>query len=1186
MYLKNIEVYGFKSFAQKINFEFHNGITGIVGPNGSGKSNVGDAVRWVLGEQSAKQLRGGNMQDVIFSGTENRKPLSFASVSITLDNSDHKLPVDFNEVTVTRRLYRSGESEYKINGTTCRLKDIQEMFYDTGIGKEGYSIIGQGQIDKILSGKPEDRRELFDEAAGIVKFKRRKNTTIKKLNEERQNLVRVTDILSELTKQLGPLEKQSETARIYLAKRDELRELDVNLFLLDNQQTGELLKEFEEKLSTAQKELEEAQRAYEQTKIEYDRLEQELEELNSRMDSLKEQQQENALQKQQYEGQIQVLEEQILSGKQNSEHYQSRLLSLKEELSKREEEKQSLTEQKEELRSSLKEISTRLNKEEATLENITANVADCTRAVEEGKNEIIEILNDRATTKGKAQRFDAMMEQLDIRKAEVNQKILRLKSEEEELEIEQHKIEGKYNGITEMINSMNQECSRLNKEVHEIQEKLQKQNAQLENGQTAYHREASRLESLRNITERYDGYGNSIRRVMEQKTTEPGIKGVVADIIHVQKDYEIAIETALGGSIQNIVTDNEQTAKRMIGFLKKNRYGRATFLPLSNISSRGGFSQKDALAEPGVIGTADTLVQADAQYSQLVQYLLGRTLVIDNIDHAIAIGKKYHHSLRMVTTEGESLNPGGSMTGGAFRNNSNLLGRRREIEELENKVKDLKENLDNIQKSISDNRSRRNVLRDTIADFQDKLRLQYIEQNTAKMNLEQLKEKEENIRSSYRQIDRDQEDLRRQSGELREDHSNITRELESSRQDEKELETFIETRQKELEEWKEEETAKTRELEQIRLEKSTLEQQIQFLQENLNRLISETEAFQKESEELKKDLSESKDEISRKEEGIQELKTASSGCGKKEQELADRREKCQKEIEQRTLSHKSFFEKRDHLSEKTTLLDKECYRLKSQAEKLEEQNESQITYMWEEYEITPNNALQYRREDLTDRQAIKKDVSRIKDEIRKLGSVNVNAIEDYKELLERHTFLSGQYEDLVTAEKTLEEIIQQLDEGMRKQFSEKFHDIQREFDKAFKELFGGGKGTLELAEDEDILEAGIRIISQPPGKKLQNMMQLSGGEKALTAIALLFAIQNLKPSPFCLLDEIEAALDDSNVGRFASYLQKLTKNTQFIIITHRRGTMNAADRLYGITMQEKGVSTLVSVDLVENQLTK
>ena len=423
---------------------------------------------------------------------------------------------------------------------------------------------------------------------------------------------------------------------------------------------------------------------------------------------------------------------------------------------------------------------------------------------------------------------------------------------------------------------------------------------------------------------------------------------------------------------------------------------------------------------------------------------------MDHIDHAIAIGKKYRHSLRMVTIEGESLNPGGSMTGGAFRNNSNLLGRRREIEELERSVRQLKKELEEMQHSISENRSRRNVLRDTIADIQEKLRQQYIAQNTAKVNLDQLEEKEKEIQRSYLNIDRDQAALRQQAGEIREDHSSIARELEASQRDEKELETFIDTKQKEL----------------------------------------------------------------------------------------------------------------------------------------EEQRENQISYMWEEYEITPNNALSYRNETMTDRLVIRQDVSRIKDEIRKLGAVNVNAIEDYKELLERHTFLSGQYEDIVTAEKTLEGIILELDEGMRKQFTEKFQDIQREFDRAFKELFGGGKGTLELAEDEDILEAGIRIISQPPGKKLQNMMQLSGGEKALTAIALLFAIQNLKPSPFCLLDEIEAALDDSNVGRFASYLQKLTKNTQFIIITHRRGTMNAADRLYGITMQEKGVSTLVSVDLVENQLTK
>ena len=587
-----------------------------------------------------------------------------------------------------------------------------------------------------------------------------------------------------------------------------------------------------------------------------------------------------------------------------------------------------------------------------------------------------------------------------------------------------------------------------------------------------------------------------------------------------------------------------------------------------------------------MIGTANTLVQADAEYGELVQYLLGRVLVVDNIDHAIAIGKKYRHSLRMVTIEGESLSPGGSMTGGAFRNNSNLLGRRREIEELEKNVALRKKELETTQRSILKNREQRNKLRDTINELQQKLRGQYIEQNTAKMNLEQLQEKAQEIQKNYRQIDRDQDELRHQASEIREDHKNIAKELEDSQKDEKELETFIETKQAELDEWKAEETAKQKKLEQIRLDSSALEQQEHFLQENLSRLQSEIEAFERESEDLLTSLAQSGDEITRKEGGIQDLKKAIEDCRKKDEQLLVQRQKCEAEKEERTESHKAFFEKRDRLSEKTTLLDKECFRLRSQAEKVEEQREGRISYMWEEYEITPNNALSYKKEELDDFQEIKKDVARIKEEIRRLGSVNVNAIEDYKELLERHTFLTTQYTDLVKAEETLENIIQELDEGMRKQFAEKFQDIQREFDKAFKELFGGGKGTLELAEGEDILEAGIRIISQPPGKKLQNMMQLSGGEKALTAIALLFAIQNLKPSPFCLLDEIEAALDDSNVGRFASYLQKLTKNTQFIIITHRRGTMNAADRLYGITMQEKGISTLVSVDLVENQLTR
>ena len=1186
MYLKNIEVQGFKSFAQKINFEFHNGITGIVGPNGSGKSNVGDAVRWVLGEQSAKQLRGGNMQDVIFSGTETRKPLSFASVAITLDNSDHKLPVDFNEVTVTRRLYRSGESEYLINGSACRLRDINEMFYDTGIGKEGYSIIGQGQIDKILSGKPEERRELFDEAAGIVKFKRRKNTTIKKLEDEQSNLVRVTDILSELTRQLGPLERQSETARIYLSKRDTLRELDVNSFLLENEQIGRDLKELEEKNQQTTEELEENQQAYEQTRVEYDRLEEELEKLNSQMEQLREKTQNEAIRKQQLDGEIKVLREQILAGVQNEEHYKNRLQTIDTDVKERQAALEIQEREKSQLHGAFLEAKKRQVAEEDRLSNIQAQIEECTQAVENGKNEIIELLNLRATTRGKAQRFDTMMEQIDIRKAGISQRQLHLKTEEVQQQSELEKAKEKFQGITTLIEEMNAECQRLDDEVHKITDQLKKQNSQMEIGQSAYHREASRLESLKNITERYDGYGNSIRRVMEQKERTPGIRGVVADLIQVNKEYEIAIETALGGSIQNIVTDNEQTAKQMIEFLKKNRFGRATFLPLNSINTKSGFTQREALQEPGVIGLASELVTTGPEYTGLATYLLGRVLVVDHIDHAIAIARKYRHSLRMVTVEGESFSPGGSMSGGSFKNNSNLLGRRREIEELESSVKALRKDMDDMQKAINDNRSRRNVMRDTIADLQEKLRQQYVAQNTAKMNINQVEAKTREIQTGYSEIQREQMEIRRQIEEAKADHNKIAEELKASEQDEKELETFIQTRQQELEEWKASEQEVSKKLEALRLEASTAQQKESFATETLERLRHELEALRQEETEIHETLKLGSEENEKKRQSVDELEAVIHSLSEEEIKAKAKMESWQAIKDEKNTSHKAFFEKRDELSGKISLLDKECYRLKSQIEKLEEHREAQIAYMWSEYEITPNNALQYKKEELTDLKKMKQEIAQVKDEIRKLGNVNVNAIEEYKEISERHTFLSAQYEDLKTAEAQLEKIIQELDEGMRKQFTEKFQDIQREFDKAFKELFGGGKGTLELEEDVDILEAGIRIISQPPGKKLQNMMQLSGGEKALTAIALLFAIQNLKPSPFCLLDEIEAALDDSNVGRFAGYLQKLTKNTQFIIITHRRGTMNAADRLYGITMQEKGVSTLVSVDLVENQLTQ
>ena len=1186
MYLKSIEVHGFKSFAQKINFEFHNGITGIVGPNGSGKSNVADAVRWVLGEQSAKQLRGGNMQDVIFSGTETRKPLSYASVAITLDNSDHQLGVDFQEVTVTRRLYRSGESEYLINGSACRLRDINEMFYDTGIGKEGYSIIGQGQIDKILSGKPEDRRELFDEAAGIVKFKRRKNMAVKKLEEEQQNMIRLTDILSELTRQLGPLERQSEAAREYLARRDELRTLDVNLFLMEYERGTKTLTEISEKLESAQEQLSSTQTEYEHTREEYDRIEKELSDLNDRIDGIREQLQNNAMRRQQLSGQIDVLKQQIISGEQADSHLKTRLSVVKDEEKTHNEALEKLEEEESILRKELKDAVRRQKDQETRLKEVQIHIQECSDAVEEGKNEIIELLNTRANTKGQVQRVDALMEQIDIRKAGISQKLLRLKTEEAELQEQEKKARANYQAVTERIGRMNAECEHLDTQVSDIQAEIKKQNEQMEIGQRTCHREESRLESLKNITERYEGYGQSIRRVMERKKDTPGILGVAADLIHVEKDYELAIETALGGSIQNIVTDTDDTAKRMIDYLKKNRYGRATFLPLNSLNTRGGFTQKDVLSENGVIGLAHTLVSCEDRFSHLAEYLLGKTVVVDNIDHAMAISRKHRQSVRMVTPEGDLISPGGSMTGGAFRNNSNLLGRRREIEELEFSIEALKKDLTEMQKAIDENRSQRNLLRDTIADLQDQLRRQYVEQNTAKLTLDGLEQKKKELQESFERVDLDQEDIRKSLADLKNDHDKAEQELLVSEKDESELETYIETQQTELDRWKEEEAEISALLGDIRLQVSALEQKEAFSVENRTRKEQELDSLTSEETQILENLEQSSDENARRSNDIQSLTETIRELEKEEKKGQELLQSSLDSKEEQNQAHRDFFEKRDALSQQISLLDKECFRLRTQSEKLEEARENQIAYLWDEYEITPARAGEYYREEYTDRNAMKKEISAIKEKIKALGPVNVNAIQDYKDLLERHTFLSGQYDDLKEAEESLQTIIKELDEGMRRQFSEKFRQIQIEFDKAFKELFGGGKGTLELMEDTDILEAGIRIISQPPGKKLQNMMQLSGGEKALTAIALLFAIQNMKPSPFCLLHEIEAALDDSNVGRFAAYLQKLTKNTQFIIITHRRGTMNAADRLYGITMQEKGVSALVSVDLVQSQLTE
>ena len=664
MYLKSIEVQGFKSFANKINFQFHQGITGIVGPNGSGKSNVADAVRWVLGEQRIKQLRGESMQDVIFSGTELRKPQGFAYVAITFDNADHKLAIDYEEVTVARRLYRSGESEYSINGTPCRLKDVNELFYDTGIGKEGYSIIGQGQIEKILSGKPEEKRELFDEAAGIVKFKKRKATAQKKLEDEKQNLVRVNDILSELEKQVGPLEKQSEKAKIFLKKREELKELDVNLFLLENDRMKGQLTDVEEKYAIAKSEYEQAVQQYDNIKNEYDSIQLRIEELDQEIEIARTSISDANVTRGKLEGEIAVLKEQIKNAQGNEQHFHDRANTIKEQIQEKEQEKSRLLADKAVYDEEMASLEQSRNEAKNSLTQVQQRIEELNTLIEEDKKQIIDTLNDRATIKSKMSSFDTMMEQLRIRKAELNSRLLRAKSDEAERDAEIQSLEEEFRKINDRIIDTNNHLTQLDEENTAMRAALTAKDEEIRSLQEKYQQSKSKLDTVTNLTERYEGYGGSIQKVMEQKDRNQGIIGVVADIIKVEKKYETAIETALGGNIQNIVTDDEETAKEMIEFLKKNRYGRATFLPLTSITNPQEFKTPDVLNEKGAIGLADSLVQTEKRYSNVAKAMLGRIAVIDTIDHAVKIARKYDYGVRMVTLEGELLVPGGAISGG------------------------------------------------------------------------------------------------------------------------------------------------------------------------------------------------------------------------------------------------------------------------------------------------------------------------------------------------------------------------------------------------------------------------------------------------------------------------------------------------------------------------------------------
>ncbi len=1181
MYLKKIEAQGFKSFANKTILEFGSGIMGIVGPNGSGKSNVADAVRWVLGEQSPKQLRGSNMQDVIFSGTELRKPMGYAYVSLTLDNSDHVLPVEYDEVTVTRQVFRSGESEYRLNNNACRLKDIYELFYDSGIGKEGYSIIGQGQIDLVLSNKPDERRQMFDEAAGIVKYKKRRDITQKKLDSERASLQRISDILGEMARQVGPLEAQSAKAKTYLKLKEELKSYEVGAFYLESADLEHKLDSAAANLSLITADLIKAHAEADSLKERYDTLSEKNDALEASLSESRSRLADLRVEKENKEGRIVLLKEQIRTSEASKGLTAERLEAIDQTEKRLKNEREEYYRQKNEADEQIDAADDRVSAVEEEIEKLQEELDDHEFEVERRNRNILDAINRKAELSSELAALSSREEQQRLRESALNkaadERNAHLSSLKEDLD-----------ALEAAVDKLNSTAAKRTEEEKQNRAKLAVTEKALAEARTKSQellREksvlGSRREALENLVERYEGYGGSIKSVMEQKKTVKGILGVVADLISSDKKYETAIETALGGRIQNVVTDTEETARELIGFLKKNRLGRVTFLPLDAVKGDKEFPQPAALKENGAIGCASDLVKADRKLDQVVRFLLGQVLVADTMEHALSIARRYDHRLHIVTLDGEYLSPGGAISGGAFKNNSNLMGRRRELSEVEAALADAVKNSReaeaaeaSLNDSLSSLRAASEKKSKELADLRMKSAALSAQLDARKAELKRLENEQQTDEKELHRIREDLSAWNARKEKLSAQSESLNTGSDTARSEREGLEERIDALKLAI-------ADKNARLEALHLEFSALEQKNEYLLESVRRVNSEIERCGEEKKALLSGGGSEAEAIRIREQEIAELENSLSGA---DEELNDLEISIAEDTavrDKQKAEQQGFFAEREELMSRISDLDKESFRLQSQQQRLEEQIEKQAEYLWSEYEMTPTQAKATRNTELKSLNEVKRFINERKSAIRELGTVNVDAIEQYKEVSERYEFLKGQHEDLVKAETELVNIIEGLENGMRKQFREQFAAIKQEFAKVFSELFAGGRGSLELEADEDVLTAGVIINAQPPGKKLQNMMQLSGGEKALTAIALLFAIQNLKPSPFCLLDEIESALDEPNVVRFADYLNRLKHTTQFLVITHRRGTMEMTDRLYGITMQEKGVSALVSVNLTD-----
>lgn len=1180
MYLKRLELQGFKSFADKTVLEFMPGITSVIGPNGSGKSNISDAIRWVLGEQSMKSLRGAKSNDIIFAGTQNRKSLGFAEASLVFDNEDGTLPIEYAEVTVTRKIYRSGETGYYINKVPCRLKDILELFMDTGIGKDGYSIIGQGKIDEILSNKSEDRRHIFEEAAGIVKYRTRKAESEKKLEHTKLNLLRINDILTEIESNIEPLQQQAEKAKKYLNLKEELKSIEIGLFVYNIEKYKQTLEEIINDEDIMKSTCNQEEGKLERIKALKEELKTQIDEITEKIESMQNIGFESQKEIEQLNSNISVCSTRIENNKENKTRFEKEIEEIKTKITSLEEEIKQKQAKKDNLKENRKKFEKELEEKQSELDKLTSKLSKKEIEIEEHKKKVEENTDKRYELQSDISTQNANAESLEKRKQQIKQEITTNISELDAARLRKDEISKGFYEAESKRNSIVSSLEKIEKQKEEASTKIKEYDTNINNLYSEMRIKDSRHKFLVETEKEKEGYIKSVKSLLNDceniKDLGKGMHGVLANIISVPKEYETAIEMCLGASLQNVVTETEEDAKRLIEHLRKNNLGRASFLPITSV--KGKKLENFKAKEKGIIGVASDLVQFNKKYEQIILNLLGRTVIVDNMETAIKVAKQNNYSFRIITIEGDLINPSGAITGGSVAKKTvNILGRGREIEGLEKEINKIKQKIEKLEKEKEEYVNSQEDLLEEVSSLEKALQEIDITYATEKQKVVAINENIERIEKRLSKLKEETVNIDNQKIEIE----------EKKKTDEEQISTINEENEKL--------TNIINEFAELNKDDQKYIDDLNFDITNLKISVSsfdESETSINEiSDMINNDIENNKKSMENKEKQIQQIEEDNKELEKNIEETKQKIEEVKKQVqtsgqtinnlkEERTQKNEKLANKETELNDQFKIIEdlkSQMAKMEAKKSKTEEDLNVVINKLWEEYELTPNTIKEYQKPDniaLT-----QKKVNNLRADIRDLGSVNVDSIEEYKTLKERYDFMCEQRLDLENTMSKLRKMIQEMTEVMKEQFKTQFEIINKNFGEVFRELFGGGKAELTLADEENILECGIDITVQPPGKKLQNMMLLSGGEKAFTAIALLFAILKINPAPFCVLDEIEAALDDVNVFRYAEYLKKFSKDTQFLVITHRKGTMEAADTVYGITMEENGISKLLSMKL-------